>query len=82
MCLALPARVVEIDPGAETATVTLGNVRKRICTALLDSVAIDEYVLVHVGYALNKVSPEEAERTLALIAEAGIALDDRGRTPA
>lgn len=69
MCLALPARVVALEEG--NATVDLGGVRKQISLALVDDVAVDDYVLVHVGYALGKVSEEEAKRTLALFAEAG-----------
>ncbi|MEW8014918.1 MAG: HypC/HybG/HupF family hydrogenase formation chaperone [Candidatus Sedimenticola endophacoides] len=72
MCLALPARVVALDMDADMATVALGEVRKEISLALVEDVAIGDYVLIHVGYALNKLSPEEAERTLALFAEAGL----------
>ena len=72
MCLALPARVTEVDEAGDTAVVVLGGVGKRVCTTLLETVAVGEYVLVHVGFAIGKVSPEEAERTLALMAEAGI----------
>ena len=72
MCLAVPARVVSIDEPAQTAVVALANVRKEISVALLDTVAVDEYVLLHVGYAINKIQPDEAERTLALMEEAGI----------
>ncbi|MEW7976669.1 MAG: HypC/HybG/HupF family hydrogenase formation chaperone [Candidatus Sedimenticola endophacoides] len=72
MCLALPARVVALDMDADMATVALGEVRKEISLALVEGVAIGDYVLIHVGYALNKLSPEEAERTLALFAEAGL----------
>ena len=71
MCLAIPAQVVSADPAAETAIVALGPVKKEISIALLDNVAPGDYVLIHVGYALHKVSPEEAERTLAMIREAG-----------
>ncbi len=70
MCLALPARVIAID--GELATVELGGVRKEISLALVEGVQVEDYVLVHVGYALARVSPEEAERTLALLAEAGL----------
>ncbi len=70
MCLALPARVIDID--GELATVELGGVRKEISLALVEEVQVEDYVLVHVGYALARVSPEEAERTLALLAEAGM----------
>jgi hydrogenase expression/formation protein HypC len=70
MCLAIPARVVEM-PDPENAVVDLGGVRKEISLALVDGVAIGDYVIVHVGYALNKLDPEEAEKTLALFAEMG-----------
>ncbi|KAB2862830.1 MAG: HypC/HybG/HupF family hydrogenase formation chaperone [Bauldia sp.] len=72
MCLALPAEVISLDRTAMTATVALGPVRKQISIALLDEVEVGDFVLVHVGYALHRVSPEEAERTLALMTEAGI----------
>ena len=54
------------------ATVALGEVKKEISIALVEDVRIDDYVLIHVGYALNKVSPEEAQRTLEVFAEAGL----------
>ena len=72
MCLALPARVVAIDATGDTATVALGEVKKEISLALVDDVRVDDYVLVHVGYALNKLSEEEAAKTLQLFAEAGL----------
>jgi len=68
MCLAIPARVVELLPD-EQCTVDLGGVRKAISLALLDDVAVGDYVIVHVGYALNKLDQDEAEKTLALFAE-------------
>ena len=71
MCLALPAKVLSVDDALQTAVVALGPVKKEISTALLDEVMPGDYVLIHVGYALHKVSPEEAERTLEMIREAG-----------
>lgn len=71
MCLAIPAKVVELADG-DMATVALEGVRKKISVALLEDVAPGDYVLVHVGYALHKVSPQEAARTLAVMAEAGV----------
>ena len=71
MCLAIPARVIALEAG-EMAVVGLEGVRKRISVALLDRVAVGDYVLVHVGYALHLLSEDEAERTLALMAEAGL----------
>lgn len=68
MCLAIPARVVELTT-SEMGIVDLGGVRKEISLSLVDDVAVGDYVIVHVGYALNKLDPEEAEKTLALFAE-------------
>jgi len=70
MCLAIPARIVAIETETESATVALGNVKKTISTALLEDVQLDDYVLLHVGYALHKISEEEAVRTLAMFDEA------------
>lgn len=72
MCLALPARIVAIDEVGDMATVALGEVKKQVSLALVDDVQVDDFVLIHVGYALNKVSAEEADRTLKLFAEAGL----------
>ncbi len=72
MCLAIPARIIAIDQVNDMATVALGEVKKDISIALVDNVSIDDYVLIHVGYALNKISPEEAQRTLELFAQAGL----------
>ena len=72
MCLAVPARVVAIDATTNTATIAVDEVRKDISLALVDDVVIDDYVLIHVGFALNKISAEEAEQTLQLMREAGI----------
>jgi hydrogenase expression/formation protein HypC len=71
MCLAIPARVVEISDN-DQAIVDLGGVRKDISLALVEDVAVGDYVIVHVGYALTRLDPEEAEKTLALMAEAGL----------
>ncbi len=72
MCLALPARIISIDTTTDMAIVALGEVKREVSLALVQDVSINDYVLIHVGYALNKVSEEEAEKTLALFAEAGL----------
>jgi len=72
MCLAIPARIVEISAN-DTAIVDLGGVRKDISLALVEGVSVGDYVILHVGYALTRLDPEEAEKTLALMAEAGLA---------
>lgn len=67
MCLAIPARIEEITD-AETAIVDFGGARKSISLALVEDVAVGDYVIVHVGFALQKLDVVEAERTLALFA--------------
>ena len=70
MCLAIPAQVVELRDG-DNALVDLAGVRKEISLALVEGVVVGDYVIVHVGYALNKLDPDEAAKTLKLFAEIG-----------
>jgi hydrogenase expression/formation protein HypC len=72
MCLAIPVRVIEILPD-EMAKVSLDGVVKTVSTALVEDLEVGDYVVLHVGYALAKIDPEEAERTLELLAQAGVA---------
>ena len=75
MCLAIPALVVDLTE-AGTALVDVGGVQKRISLALVDDVERGDYVIVHVGYALTKLDPAEAQRTLRIFAEAGLVAQD------
>lgn len=68
MCLALPAKIVELTAG-DNAIVSLEGVKKEISLSLVAGAQVGDFVLVHVGYALNTISPEEAEKTLKLMAE-------------
>ena len=74
MCLALPARVVALE--GEEATVDLGGVRKRVNIALVPEARVGDHVIVHVGHAIGLVDPDEAARTLALFAQAGLVGED------
>ncbi|MCO6178123.1 HypC/HybG/HupF family hydrogenase formation chaperone [Ciceribacter sp. RN22] len=69
MCLAIPVQVKEVLPG-EMAKVTLDGVSKVISIALVDDVKPGDYLVLHVGYALAKIEPEEAVRTLELLRQA------------
>ena len=60
--------MVEVRPN-QLAVIDLAGVRKEISTALVDAVCVDEYVIVHVGYAIGKVDAEEAQRTLDMFNE-------------
>lgn len=68
MCLAIPALVVELLPD-DMARIELDGVRKEISLALVENVKAGDYVIVHVGYALQLLDQEEAAQTLALFAE-------------
>ena len=68
MCLAIPARVVELRDN-DQALVDLGGIRKEISLALVSGAQIGDYVIVHVGYALGLIDPEEARRTLEMFNE-------------
>lgn len=68
MCLAVPAEVIEIDED-ETARVELGGVRQRVSLDLVDDVAVGDFVLVHAGFAIDKVDENEARRTIELLEE-------------
>ncbi|MCL2298054.1 MAG: HypC/HybG/HupF family hydrogenase formation chaperone [Proteobacteria bacterium] len=71
MCLAIPVRIME-KKDDETAIVELSGVRHHVSLALVDDVAVGDYVIVHVGYALSKLDPAEAEATLTMMRAAGL----------
>jgi hydrogenase expression/formation protein HypC len=83
MCLAVPVRVTTIlEPGWVEADI--GGVVTRVSTALVEAVAVGDYLIVHAGFAITRLDVGEAEKTLALFAEivahyagAGVALHPR-----
>ncbi|MCA1455804.1 HypC/HybG/HupF family hydrogenase formation chaperone [Bradyrhizobium sp. BRP22] len=66
MCLSVPAEVAKILPD-DMAIVSVEGVSKEISIVLVDDLAVGDYVLVHVGYALARIDPEEAKRTVELL---------------
>lgn len=70
MCLAIPAEVTKLLPD-DMAVVSIDGVSKEISVALIENLAVGDYVIIHVGYALTKIDPEEALRTLGLLREIG-----------
>jgi hydrogenase expression/formation protein HypC len=80
MCLAIPARLVEyLDEERMYGKVELGGVQRRVNTILLvgdDATEPGEFVLVHVGFALSRISEKEARETLRILGEMGPAYDD------
>lgn len=68
MCLAVPARVLELHDDGH-ALVDLDGVRQRVSLALVDDVVEGDHVIVHVGFALQKLDVDEAEASLRLLRE-------------
>ncbi|MDX1570102.1 MAG: HypC/HybG/HupF family hydrogenase formation chaperone [Xanthomonadales bacterium] len=68
MCLAVPAEVIELLPGNQ-AVIQVGGVRNQISLALVEDVAVGDYVIVHVGFAISRLDVEQAEESLALFRE-------------
>ena len=64
MCLAIPARIIEIN--GFTAKVDMAGNRRNADIALLDSVSVGDYILIHAGFAIHRLDPLEAEETLKL----------------
>ena len=77
MCLGIPAQLVEIvDPRAKTAKAEIGGVRRIVSCALLEGEAkVGEWVLVHVGFALDRIDEEQARETLQLLSDMGEAYE-------
>jgi hydrogenase expression/formation protein HypC len=71
MCLAIPIRVDALLANS-MARVTLGGVSKIVSIALVEDVRVGDFVLLHVGYALTRLDPDEAARTLTLMREAAV----------
>ncbi|NLF18935.1 MAG: HypC/HybG/HupF family hydrogenase formation chaperone [Lentisphaerae bacterium] len=71
MCLAIPAKVVALNEG-DMASVEIGGVKKNISVSLVEGVQVGDYVIVHTGFALSKLDPDEAEKTIELFAEIAV----------
>lgn len=68
MCLAIPTQVTAID-GNNIATVNLGGVERKISLVMTPDVHVGDYVLVHTGYAIAVMDPEEAQASLEAFAQ-------------
>jgi hydrogenase expression/formation protein HypC len=72
MCLGIPGRIVAVTaspgrPDQRMGTVDFDGVRRQVCLAYTPEAGVDEYVIVHVGFAISVVDEVEAARTLAVI---------------
>jgi hydrogenase expression/formation protein HypC len=73
MCLAVPGKVIEVfeAQGLRMGRADFGGTVRKVCLEHLPDAGLGDYVLVHVGFALSRVDPEEAERTYRFLEELG-----------
>jgi hydrogenase expression/formation protein HypC len=83
VCLAVPGRVMSVggQDGTLIAEVDFGGVRKQVCLEYVPDAAPGEYVIVHVGFAIQRLDEESARRTLAEFERLGILEEEFGEVP-
>lgn len=83
MCLGVPAKIIELyeKDGLQMARVDFGGVERETCLAYVPDAKVGDYCLVHVGFALNLVSEEEAHETMALLKEISDFESELGPSP-
>lgn len=71
MCLGIPGKIVDIyeDHGLKMAKVDFGGVTREACLACIPDAQVGEYTVVHVGFAISRLSDQEAQESLALLRE-------------
>ena len=74
MCLAVPGRVESVhhEQGTRMGRVNFGGVVKDVCLAYLPDIAVGDYAIVHVGFAISKIDEDSARETLETFEELGI----------
>lgn len=80
MCLAVPGRVVSLTDVDDTlmAEVEFGTIRKQVCMTYVPDAVVDEYVVVHVGFAIQRLDEQSARDTLASFEKLGILEEELG----
>ncbi len=82
MCLAVPGKIISIDesnPELKMAKVNFGGIIKDACIQWLDDAEVNNYVIVHAGFALNKVDTAEAEETIKMLNEMSSLLEEEDK---
>ena len=73
MCLAVPGKIVEIYEvgGLKMGKVDFGGVYRQACLEYIPDIQVGDYTIIHVGFAISRLSEEEAQSSLALLQEIG-----------
>ncbi len=74
MCLGIPMQIVEID--RDVGIVESGGIKRKVGLMLIDGAKVGDWVIVHAGFAIEKIKPEDAIETLKLISEGAASLED------
>jgi len=69
MCLSVPAKVISIDN--DKAIVSIGGTKYEASLQLIEDVVVGDYILLHTGFAIQKLSEDEAQETIKLLHELG-----------
>ncbi|MEZ4731062.1 MAG: HypC/HybG/HupF family hydrogenase formation chaperone [Caldilineaceae bacterium] len=80
MCLGVPGKIIEIyeQDGVRMGKADFGGVTKEICLAYLPEIAVGDYTIVHVGFAITQVDEQSAQESLALFREMGVLAEEFG----
>ncbi len=83
MCLGIPGRIVDThdDRGTPMATVDFGGASKTVCLAFAPESGLDDWVIVHAGFAIATLDEAAAQESLALFAELGMVEPDDDAAP-
>ncbi len=71
MCLGVPGRVIEVfeQDGVRMGKVDFGGIIKEACLAYVPEAVVNDYVIIHAGFAISRLNEEEAQETLAILRE-------------
>jgi len=74
VCLAIPGRILssEMQNGIRVGRVQFGGVTRETCLDFVPEATVGDYVIVHVGFAISRVDPEEAERSYEVLESMGL----------
>ncbi|MEF3191621.1 MAG: HypC/HybG/HupF family hydrogenase formation chaperone [Campylobacterales bacterium] len=82
MCLSIPSRVVRLEDDNSAIVETLGVTRRVGLDLMAEPVAVGDYVLIHIGYAINKIDEADALASIELFREILEKMDEEERTEA
>jgi hydrogenase expression/formation protein HypC len=83
MCLGVPGKIIEVyeAEGLKMGKVDFGGVTREACLEYVPDVEIGDYTVIHVGFAISKISEAEAQETLALLREISDLEEELGPSP-